>query len=997
MTTMEILVGNPKGWSKVIALAVLMIAASATLPTGATDFVWTGGSGKWSVASNWKNGGVAATRAPGCDAGIADDVASFDLSADATVEVDCDVTLLKMTSVQKGGLEVFPVLKFEGGHKITMTASDNSATSRPRFNPGLDVRFGEVEIDTVFLDILGIGRFEDESSIVVRNTLYIFAAGAQACFEDGCQVQAAAIDARSAGSFIFNGGRITGLGGTVGYLGLNSAGSSATVNNGYVKMRPVATSGSSFFMRGGMVDAAEGNASPSFAADATFEFTGGTIRTRFDIPADDLRYFAGKGTVLDCLSQNSTAISSFSSAERTVDFGGTLYLTNSTSARWNFATNSVVTGRGRLYGGSVWMTDKCTVDWDLDTLALAGQFYQSTLTSCTFGDDLTLRPYGSSWQASNYTSTFALGGKIKVDTLDCADNTTPRTITLPRAQPRPGTSLEVTGGGVLEWKQCDVVRPIGDVVVRVGSTLRLFGPLSAASLTLEANAAVEMRADGASVSAAQPPYIEARTFSIAPTATISYTLPASPADAAYPLISRSDGGDVSSVASGIVLNGNGSGTYAIHTAGSVAFLWNGVNPTSTFTPGNNQYLWTGESTTDDKWTTDENWYGNSEPGDSAYYQIFIGGMARQTLNWDRYSSYRTSRWKFLPTCGPMTISGGPVNTIAYSGYDTNPNFISESRFPVIFKNGLASPGRISISSSNSYVTVLGSVTPVSSLYVGGDVRFGGQSTIAGELNFFEGMSGGRETRLEILPGGSITVNANTSLYTIRSSIVVDGNGKLTYEAGEGNVYGWNAKSWIAERVHAIDGEMSVMCPLTGGRVQRYRGTGSLHVETTRSHADGNCEVNLGGGIAFTSGDFRTVTADSPNHSVRIAVAGDATLRAGKPWTYGPEAGVATTTTVDDRALAVLANATLTIDTPDNAITLADPIRGKGKLRFAAGAKLVLDGRLPKYGRWTEIATVGEIEGTPQVDRRLYMECFRNPDGTVSLMAKPMVALSISIR
>ena len=989
------------------ASGLLSAAVSLALTVQAfagTTFVWTGGSGKWSEVANWKVNGTVAARAPGCVADIADDDVIFDPSEDATVEIDRDITLYKMGTALREGSEVPPVLTLTGPHKITLTASENSYAERPRFLKGLDVRFRDIELEANYLDVNGLVRFERGASIVVRETIYIFGVGGKIVCEDGCCLQTPAIDGQVANALVvFNGGEMTGLDGGTSAVYLREGGSCLTVRGGYLKARPSIYKDSRFNLCGGVVDASESLARPTFDAEATVSFVGGTLRTKHAIPTDDVRCLGGHGTVLDCLLAGGADAVSFTKKGAAADFGGILYLTNSSAAKVRFSADTMVTGRGKVYGGSVFVDNECTVHWDLDTLAPAGQVYLGTLAKCVFGDDLLIRAHGNDWALFKNTSTFEIGGKVRIDTLDCKDLSTPRTITILQGLPRPGTSIEVTGGGTFVWKQNDVVRPIGDVIVRQGSTLRLAGPLSAANLTLEANANVVM--DSTLADANRLPYIEARMFTIEPTATISYTLPESPVDVAYPLVSRPDGGDVSSIAEKIAINGNDGGTYRVYVVSGdddetpryAAFLWNGVQPARTFTPGANQYLWTGESTVDDKWFTKENWYGGSVPEHSANAQVYIGGMARQTVSWNCYTGYRTTKWTFLPTCGPLAIKDGPVNTIAWGG-GTSPNFISESRFPVLFKDGLkTTQSKISIVASNSYVTVLGPVTPASSLYVKGDIRFGGEVTVPGELNFYEAMVGGRETRMEVLPGGSVTVKANAEPYTALASLAVDENAKLRFEAGDSAVYGWNAPSWTPERVHAVDGEMMVMCPLTGGRIQRYRGTGKLHVETTKSYASGDCEVNLGGGISFTSGGFRTVTADAPGHAVRLAVDTEATLRADKPWTYGPETGVETTTTIEARALRVLGGATLTIDTPTHAITLADPIRGAGTLKFARGARLVLDARLPKRGRWTEIATVGAVVGEPVLEGVNRFAREENADGTVTYLAQHMSGTIVVFR
>ena len=967
---------------------VLVLGASALAET----FTWKGGSGRWSDAANWKVGSADATRAPGCDANITDDTAYFNL-ADADVDVDVDVTLYRFDSPWGGSSDEPHVVRFSGGHKITLLGNENSANVRAVFRKGLDVHFGDVQVDCYFLDLNGVGHFESGSDIVIRNTLSAHESGAKIYFEDGCKIQANKIDTQSGGgaAVVFNGGEITGLPeAAYGTLQANAADSEIVVNGGFVKLRPSATDGAKFRLHGGLVWDVTGWDFKGLTAEK-FEFTGGILRFKNKVVPWTL--LGGPDSVLDTLS-TTTPIALSETADGVVDMPGTLCITNcSGNQAWKFSADTAITGRGKFYGSGVFCDSSVTVNWDLDTFALGGGIYQGTSSRIDFADDLTIGAYGN-WATSDYYSFLGVGGKVKVDTLNCFDKTRTHTIKITRLSPRHGTSLEVCGGGTFEYKQAEDVPVVyREVVVREGTTLRLFGPLAAIKLTLEANAKLELVAYDGKFKA----YVEAESFDLDETASISATLPDGAKEIAYPLVSRPDGGDVSAVAAKIAFDNNGQTAYAVHVAGNTAFVWNGTNPDRTFTPGSNQYLWTGESTANDKWFTAENWYNASVPGNSANAVCYIGGMTRQTINWNWYTGYRTSRWNFLPTCGPMTISDGPVNTIAYSDYNVNPNWVSWSRFPVVFKNGLKTSGRISIASSNSYVTVLGPVTPASGsgLYIGGDVRFGGTVTASGEFNFFAGMSGGRETRLEVLSGGAMSVAANKSLYTVRASIVVDEGGALTYAAGDGNVYGWQLQSWIEDRVHVVDGEMNVMCPLGGITRQRYRGTGTLHVESTQPPATGSCEINIGGGLTFTSGGFQTVTSSG---CMQLTVSGEATLAADQPWTYGPAAGVATAATVEARALTINDHATLTIDTPTDAITFEDPIRGKGTLKFAEGAKLALGDNLPKFGKWTEIATVGAVEGEPVLgDDASKFKQVANADGTVTFLAKPATGMTLLVR
>ena len=118
----------------------------------------------------------------------------------------------------------------------------------------------------------------------------------------------------------------------------------------------------------------------------------------------------------------------------------------------------------------------------------------------------------------------------------------------------------------------------------------------------------------------------------------------------------------------------------------------------------------------------------------------------------------------------------------------------------------------------------------------------------------------------------------------------------------------------------------------------------------------------------------------------------------KNWTYGPQEGLATSTTAEDRALTIRPGATLRLVAGEHCVSFADPIVGRGTLAFADGAKFGLAGALREGAKtqWATIATVGAVTGTP-VSSGYKLQTVANGDGTVSLQAKLLVGMTVIVR
>ena len=156
-------------------------------------------------------------------------------------------------------------------------------------------------------------------------------------------------------------------------------------------------------------------------------------------------------------------------------------------------------------------------------------------------------------------------------------------------------------------------------------------------------------------------------------------------------------------------------------------------------------------------------------------------------------------------------------------------------------------------------------------------------------------------------------------------------------------------------------------------------------------------LSFGGGITLAmGGDWNVVTAENPATPVKLKATGDMKLVAAADWTYGPETGVETAA---DWAMAVAADATLTIGKSDFAMRIAEPIVVEGEVAFEADAKLVPTGALAASAEagWTPVVTAKAVTGEPTVSDRYRVRTVENDDGTVTLEAKERTGMMILLR
>jgi hypothetical protein len=229
-----------------------------------------------------------------------------------------------------------------------------------------------------------------------------------------------------------------------------------------------------------------------------------------------------------------------------------------------------------------------------------------------------------------------------------------------------------------------------------------------------------------------------------------------------------------------------------------------------------------------------------------------------------------------------------------------------------------------------------------------------------------------------------------------SRYVVDEGGELVFEAAANAGHG----ARVAMNAAQVNGLIDFRCPYYSMKDQQFYGKGTVKVASVKSHPEGSAVIRLGCGLTIKPKSWTTVTANAPDNYIKIAVTNSAILSAAANWTYGPEAGVATTTTAAERALEIAEGTTLTVKTDGYTVSFADPIVGGGNLVIEEGSKVALAGDLFASAKddWTTFATVGSFTAAPGALPENYrVHTVDNGDGTVSVQAKLILGLMFTIR
>ena len=958
-----------------LLLGWVMCFAQSVFAEPTTNY-WVGGSGNWSEKSNWfkdSAGTIQADTYPG-DEGATDVHAIFTSKAKGTITIDKDVTIPRFIVEGPSSASSTYNMTFTGPGTLRTTITADGAGTRTRFTGNRTITMTDFNYDGTFLDfdkgkaVIGAG-----ANIKCSKSIYVWHNNASLRVLEGCNITASKFDVHYEGaSLSIEGGTINASFYSVGSTRIEISGGDITVPS-----------------------------APSISKNGTFIFTNGTLTVTAPATTTDRRLL-GQGNAVfrstlspEDSSSKSTgyikrpSINVFTEDGDTATFSGTIIATNGNYSALHF-TNSVTVNANVLNLSRVTIADVKDVTLNAKRVNLGRRIYP-TLDNPT----LTI-PYGTTFGAfgdwyvyvnNNRKFTLYLNGDIIVDTIDCFDGVTPHTIGFWKTSFMPFATLTVCGNGTCDLAYASVPDTLRRVEVMDGATLQITNNTTATvvdDFSLGANSILRLRAGRSPLDAAK--------FTFDPTAAIEMVVPSGLSYAAYMVAGAQDDASAAALAARTTLTGVGAGNWTMRTGAHTVYLANGVEPTYGEVGSSN--IWTGAVS--GYWDEPGNWVRETLPASSG---IYFGGTRNLYVTNNVSGTLTFTRLGFLPSCGPICLSGGKFNLTAngYKNKDTSPIY-SFSRLPAIIESDLTTDNALSVCAAHdSYVALNGTATITKTFRPSGDVRVGGTVTAA-QLYAEATCGSGRRTKLQILSGGKVVITAQATDQDIAATrLVVDGGGTLEYRNGKNAL----CSHTVTHDIALINGLVDVKCPYTSKKYQVYYGTGVVQFASVKAHTAGSASIFVGGGLTVKpSGNWTTTSAEAPDNYIRLALTNDAVLSASANWTYGPEAGVETTTTAAERALEIADGATLTVKTDGYTASFADPIVGSGNLVIEEGSKVALAGDLFASAKddWTTFATVGSFTAAPGTLPENYrVRTVDNGDGTVSVQAKLIHGLMFTIR
>lgn len=527
-----------------------------------------------------------------------------------------------------------------------------------------------------------------------------------------------------------------------------------------------------------------------------FTWDGGKITVKY--PVSDPRLVPDRADEILNMVSAQNYVSMPVGAGKSYELNGFIYTTNSVPG-----SNGAVEFAG---GGSYWHGTggfhACRIlfpygitrtEFDISTICIGSSFYpraSSTDCRCDIYGGVEFGSFGNWNFGGSQVGSVYLRGPIKVNTLDCYDGETKRTVDMSNLYPRPTSTLELTGGGVVTGCVRNAACQFDAVTVTNGTKLvvkRLTKqPFLTQKLNVCAGSTLELTAGTAPIETFETPSID-------PTATVLVNLPASPVSGnRYPILSTSSTNDVD--ISRFVLTATDPGAWRIAQTFGRVYLTDDVVVEPAF-----DYEWTGA--VNGNWSEPGNWKNGIVPNASDARVAFrSSNQVAVTNDIDGLKVYNIR----FDNGGPFTLLGKEI-ALASAGLNTATN-------DAIYVCGGA-PATIACpikgaSDSNwmsfkidydSCLTLLGNITKSgwAGLSFRGDARFGG--TVSTSVTYTYGSSdNARATIATILPGSKLTCssqnqnNLGGSLRIVKDAEAVYKGGEVLFQWRQDAFRGWFA-------------------------------------------------------------------------------------------------------------------------------------------------------------------------------------------------------------
>ena len=388
----------------------------------------------------------------------------------------------------------------------------------------------------------------------------------------------------------------------------------------------------------------------------------------------------------------------------------------------------------------------------------------------------------------------------------------------------------------------------------------------------------------------------------------------------------------------------------------------------------NMSKWRG--TEDSSWANEANWLVDAgkaladDPLEQS--RVFDGGFVNTRVNvaaaekaYQVRVYNKTAPVAFVGT-GSLEFGANALPAIVATAWDVDNAVVNSSDYPVIFdvpvsiSSAIAGNRYFTVNNSGrSYVAFMKSVDAGDALALRGEMMVGGALTAKGFTAYNRGSTyPARDTRLAVLPGGSVTLTAQTWLQSGPNCVIdVYSNAAFTVMNGDAR-YNWGTSDARAP-IHVYEGGLfDCRCPLGGTGAVSFRGAGEVRLLDTGSLATADYTVTFDG-VTFA---VETFASGHP-----IVLKGSPTWGAQNDWTY------------DLAPVTLPAGETLTVNTGDvddpavgHVATIAAALTAEGLVKDGAGT-LVLGSRENVLGAvkvkagtlaWTAPLAVDSLELAP---------------------------------
>lgn len=950
-----------------MAIAVLRkglvfgIATCLVLGAECAECRWIGGDGKWSNTANWQDG-----QRPGSG-----DVAVF--GSNVRVEVNNSYTIGGLI-VESGNLELGGASKLAISEKGNIQVKDGAhlmidgPTVRPDNNAKAEIGVGaSLEVHDGVLSF----RY---GNLTVNTNAQVAVSGGTLTFENSSLYVILAKNAKiklTDGSFDLP--RLSNKVNTKVPSDFEAEESTIDIYGGSFRILSKDSLGVSFY-------AGKNTAWRFFGDMLTFpsrickDLPGSAA---FFPPKDKTLFLNGSGLV-------------FQADELTNDvywIGGTVCATNDASAGYvniSYANDNDLKGGGDLYLPQLTIHGANT-DVDLSGVYLARLFSSGAKTGGTlhFNDGITIGTWGDVTvdEDTSRKGAYFADGPIRFDTLDCFDKATTHRINLfRRFDFSDVTAVEAVGGG-----QVDLVSS-----GTFGSGLKKLEVAKGTMLSLDPLKSEAVVADrltmgsGSVLSLGTKVLDVAVSFAVDAGAEIRFSFGGLENGQMYPLWFGPQGTEPP--VSNFVFDPPLPSGWQVVTKGPTAYLGDGTVVGLTEAQLGTRCYWKGVN--GGLWNDEENWTLNGEKpyvpgGNISAYAYFAGNKQLSVTN-----DFPTKCWLrnliAQPGAGPYTISGNPIYPVYPASWGISSASVqNSSAFPFVVENQLLkgvykdyTPESFFYATANTDAPLVmtggGNLTNAVFAFRG-DVRVGGKW---GAIGLYPYGTGGRASRLTILPGADFSVFDQGSNQTIKACYNVC-NGAVMTVAGQ--CWSWSKK----ENVHFVDGELNVSCPMQTTARQTFRGAGAIKATCFQSDAEGAGAFKFADAVTVRPASWITVRegADNP---LRMIVRDNVTIGAKADWTYGPQPDFTTATVAADRALTIEGGAKshVTFDTEGHVITLADPIVAeKWSTVVKAGAGSLV---LAASGNGLEDADLELKAGSVAIDAAQTFRKVKFSGGTIEL-------------